>query len=122
LDIRERSGGRFIMQDQADLGIQHEGANIGIAGSDDGHAAIDRYVLRVQQPVAVEVEAYARLEQFAIIGSLGKVHEPLVHDTRNDEVDRDAACDRVLERGQQGFVWDQIGRDNGDILLLSTPG
>ena len=86
-------------------------------GSDDGDAPIDRYVLRVQQPVAVAVEAYACLEQFGIIGSLGKVHEPLVHNMRNDKVDRDAACDRVLERGQQGFVGDQIGRDDGDILL-----
>ena len=62
LDICERPSGGLIMQDQADLRIQHEGANIGVTGSDDGDAPIDRYVLRVQQPVAVEVEAYACLE------------------------------------------------------------
>ncbi|GFE77594.1 hypothetical protein AYR46_16090 [Sphingobium yanoikuyae] len=59
LDICERSGGRLIMQDQADLGIQHEGADISVAGSDYGDAPIDGYVLRVKQSVSIAVEAHA---------------------------------------------------------------
>src|SRR4051794_32966386 len=67
LDLRQAVEARPVDQQQADLLVQLERADVDIARSDDAELAVDPQRLRVQQILAIAVDADAASEQLLII-------------------------------------------------------
>ena len=101
-----------IVDDQRDLRIQDERADIHIAGPDDAHAIVDVHVLSVKKVLPVQMDPNASLQQFLVIRALPPSDKFLVAPFRHDQMHLDTSKHGNFERLEQRFIRDKIGCSN----------
>ena len=105
-------------REQADLVVESEGAHVHVRGPHDPVLAVDDEALRVEdRGLRVEVDAHPRLEEGLVVRGLGAADDVLVGLLADVELDVDAAVRRGVDRGEQGFVGDEVGADDRELLL-----
>ena len=79
-----------VKSDKANFSVQDKGTDVDVAGAQQCNLVIKCDMLGMQEAALVEVHLDTGQEEFGIIGSLRELHQNLIREIRNHQVDFDS--------------------------------